>query len=131
MQEVLNRLRIIELDVLSGVNHLQEAEHVGSIRLVKHLDVRGMPDFNPPEEHEDEDAVKRMEEEAMEALSRMHIDGTGASGFSNMSDGSDMATYRTARWEDHTSDFAEPSDSGCKSFPFFPPVTGPRKYMFQ
>lgn len=79
MPEVLNRLRIIELDILSGVNEL-EAEHVGSVRLVKPSgEGRGMPDFEPPRHEEDEDAVGRMEEEAMAALSNMRIDGTGAS----------------------------------------------------
>lgn len=114
MPEVLNRLRIIELEILSGVNET-EAEHVGSIRLVKHGEGRGMPNFQPPGHEDDEDAVGRMEEEAMAALSRIQIDGTGASGMSDMTEGSDLVTYRTARWVEHSSDFTNSSESSCKS----------------
>lgn len=114
MPEILNRLRIIELGILSGAN--DEAEHVGSIRVVKQVEGRGMPDFEPPRHHdEDEAAFGRMEEEAMAALSNMRIDGTGASGMSDMTQGSDIVTYRTARWEEASSDFTNSSESPCKS----------------
>lgn len=117
MTEVLNRLRIIELDILSGANEL-EAEHVGSVRLVKPSgEGRGMPDFEPPRHDEDDDAVGRMEEQAMEALSRIRIDGSGASEMSDMTEGSDIVTYRTARWAElrNDSDFTDSSELSCKS----------------
>lgn len=114
MTEVLNRLRIIEIEILSGANDT-EAEHVGSVRLVKQGEGRGMPDFEPPRYDDDEDAVGRMEGEAMAALSRMRIDGTGASEMSDMTEGSDIVQYRTARWAEHSSDFTDSSESSCES----------------
>jgi hypothetical protein len=74
-----------------------------------------MPNFQPPGHEDDEDAVCRLEAEAMAALSRIQIDGTGASEMSDMTEGSDLVTYRTARWAEHSSDFTNSSEFSCKS----------------
>lgn len=107
MAEVLSRLREIEREVLNRTD--ESAEHVGSIKLVGQGGKRAMPSFDPPEagvkegsghgpreaEHEGEEAVRKMEEEALDALTKLDLDGGGAS----ISD-SEGVTWRTARWDE-------------------------------
>lgn len=112
MPEILNRLRIIELDVLS---RFDEAEHVGSVRLVKlQHGARGMPSFDPPAHgDEEEEAVRQMEAEALHALSSLTIDGSGVKGLN--SDVSDRVEYRTARWTERPSGGSFSSEESCES----------------
>ena len=107
MAEVLSRLREIEREVLNRTD--ESAEHVGSIRLVNHSGKRAMPSFEPPEvgvneetgqdpreeEHEGEEAVRKMEEEALDTLAKLDLEGGGASILD-----SEGGTWRTARWDE-------------------------------
>ena len=116
MSEVLGRLRDIELEVLARIENPKTAEHVGSVRLLRHHGPRAMPIFEPltsthaitaPEDpapgayndpdREDEHA-KAMEEEALATLNALSVDGSGASEL--------ISTYdpcRTVRWDDSAS----------------------------
>jgi hypothetical protein len=121
MPEVLERLRIIERDVLSQLPD-EGAEHVGSIKLVRN-GPRAMPIFEPqpgrPDsakvqvkavgadadpEGDGEDDEKKMEEEALAALKALKVDGKGATG-------ADGETWRTARWKDQGSILSEYQDA--------------------
>ena len=107
MSEVLSRLREIEREVLSRTD--ESAEHVGSIRLVNHSGKRAMPSFDPPKagvkeetgqepregEQEGEEAVRKMEEEALDTLAKLDLEGGGASILD-----SEGGTWRTARWDE-------------------------------
>lgn len=140
MPEVLTRLRAIELDVLSNMK--DETEHVGSIKLPAAMGKRGMPSFEPlnkdhktiekelreaEKEEDGEDDMKKMEEDALEALGNLKVDGKGADG-SNASEGGgdgedeEKETWRTARWEERPSiltHFTDPSEiRGQLSSPF-------------
>jgi LIM domain kinase 1 len=108
MPEVLSRLREIELEVLSRLDN--ETEHVGSIRILQHTGKRAMPIFEPVKEGEataaqreteGEASDKKMEEDALEALAKLEVDGKGAA----QPDSEDGAndTWRTARWEERPS----------------------------
>lgn len=107
MAEVLSRLRTIELEVLSRLDN--ETEHVGSIRLV-HTGKRAMPIFEPVpkpvEENKEEDDDKKMEEDALEALAALRVDGKGAA---QPDEGNE--TWRTARWEERPSVITQWSDA--------------------
>lgn len=139
MTEVLNRLRIIELDVLASVPESRDntAEHVGSLKLIKNSRGRLMPDFYPnrprplsraptpppaldqetAEAEEEEEAIRRQEQDALAALSRINIDGSGPTALSEISDTSDVIIWRTATWSEskmyRDSDFSSSSESSC------------------
>ncbi|GFZ44643.1 hypothetical protein JCM24511_02367 [Saitozyma sp. JCM 24511] len=121
MPEVLERLRIIERDVLSQLPD-EGAEHVGSIKLVRN-GPRAMPIFEPqpgrPDsakvrvnavgadadpEGDGEDDEKKMEEEALAALKALKVDGKGATE-------ADGETWRTARWKDQGSVLSDYQDA--------------------
>ena len=109
MPQVLERLRLIELDVLSRTEN-DGGEHVGSIQIVKPGRGRAMPDFTRPSDDEMTNAEveeAKVEEEALVALSTMKIDGTGPS-----DEGKE--TWRTAQWNE-SSDITMSSESSCKS----------------
>jgi LIM domain kinase 1 len=116
MPEVLARLRDIELEVLSRLDN--ETEHVGSIRILQHTGKRAMPIFQPVKENEvgmqqrendGEASDQRMEEDALEALAKLQVDGTGAARPGEGEDGKD--TWRTARWEERPSVITQWSDA--------------------
>lgn len=115
MPEVLARLREIELEVLSRLDN--ETEHVGSIRILQHTGKRAMPIFEPvkdtthkesDKEDEGEASDKRMEEDALEALAKLQVDGKGAAQ-AGTEEGKD--TWRTARWEERPSIMTQWSDA--------------------
>ena len=109
MPQVLERLRLIELDVLSRTEN-DGGEHVGSIQIVKPGRGRAMPDFSRPSDDELTNAEveeAKVEDEALVALSTMKIDGTGPS-----DEGKE--TWRTAQWNE-SSDITMSSESSCKS----------------
>lgn len=122
MPTVLERLRLIELDVLSRTED-NGGEHVGSIQIVKPGRGRAMPDFSRPSDDEmtnREVEEAKVEEEALVALSTMKIDGTGPSpGEGDGGDGKE--TWRTAQWNE-SSDITMSSESSCK---WISVVTGP------
>jgi hypothetical protein len=110
MSQVLERLRLIELDVISRTEN-DGGEHVGSIQIVKPGRGRAMPDFTRPSDDELTNAEvveAKVEEEALVALSSMKIDGTGPS-----DEGKE--TWRTAQWNE-SSDITMSSESSCKSW---------------
>jgi hypothetical protein len=110
MPQVLERLRLIELDVLSRLTENDGGEHVGSISIVKPGRGRAMPDFTRPSDDELTNAEveeAKVEEEALVALSTMKIDGTGATPHE---DG--VETWRTAQWNER-SDITMSSESSC------------------
>jgi len=118
MPQVLERLRLIELDVLSRLTENDGGEHVGSISIVKPGRGRAMPDFSRPSDDEMTNAEveeAKVEEEALVALSTMKIDGTGASPVDTHGDGNDgKETWRTAQWNER-SDITMSSESSCES----------------
>jgi hypothetical protein len=104
MPQVLERLRLIELDVLSRTEN-DGGEHVGSIQIVKPGRGRARPSDDEMTNAEVEEA--KVEEEARVALSTMKIDGTGPT-----EEGKE--TWRTAQWNE-SSDITMSSESSCKS----------------
>jgi hypothetical protein len=122
MPQVLERLRLIELDVLSRLTEDDGGEHVGSISIVKPGRGRAMPDFSKPSDDEmtnQEVEEAKVEEEAMVALSTMKIDGTGLTHEGEGDNG--VETWRTAQWKER-SDITMSSESSCTSV-FTPPYT--------
>lgn len=117
MPEVLARLRAIELEVLSRLDN--ETEHVGSIRILQHTGKRAMPIFQPVTENETagaqqretegEASDKKMEEDALDALAKLQVDGKGAAQPEGFDDAKD--TWRTARWEERPSVITQWSDA--------------------
>lgn len=116
MPEVLSRLRKIELEVLSRLDN--ETEHVGSIRILQHTGKRAMPIFEPVKEGEattgqreteGEANDQKMEEDALEALAKLQVDGKGAAQPDSTDDAKD--TWRTARWEERPSIVDQWSDA--------------------
>lgn len=124
MPQVLERLRLIELDVCARLTENDGGEHVGSISIVKPGRVRAMPDFSKPSDDEmtNQEAEAAVEEEAMVALSRMKIDIDGkgpsevnAEGEEDLEEAekdSGMQTWRTAQWRER-SDITMSSESSC------------------
>ena len=116
MSEVLDRLRDIELEVLARIENPKAAEHVGSVKLLRHNGPRAMPIFAPlsplptaaittvkgtsleDDTDGDDEHVETMEEEALATLNALDIDGSGASDLPSA-----YSTCRTARWEDRVS----------------------------
>ncbi|ORX35036.1 kinase-like domain-containing protein [Kockovaella imperatae] len=116
MPEILGRLRDIELEVVSRTDDPSSAEHVGSVKLLRHTGPRAMPIFQPltpvapavetgaghkrevdiESDHADEDEDEgKMEQEALATLAGLDIDGGGATPASSI-----YGTFRTARWEE-------------------------------
>lgn len=117
MPQVLERLRLIELDVLSRLTEDDGGEHVGSISIVKPGRGRAMPDFSKPSDDEmtnQEVEEAKVEEEALVALSTMKIDGTGPTHEGEGDSG--VETWRTAQWKER-SDITMSSESSCMSTP--------------
>ena len=113
MSEVLDRLREIELEVLSRLDDRDGGEHVGSVRLVSHAGKRAMPIFDVDQKLREADAdmdgeedVRKMEQEALVTLAGLDIGGGGA-----VSVGENGQTWRTARWQERGSALSEYTDA--------------------
>jgi len=114
MSDVLIRLRTIELEVLSRLDEKEGGEHVGSVRLVSHAGKpRAIPVFDvdpklkgTEADAEEEEDVRKMEQEALVTLAGLGIGGGGA-----MSIGEDGQTWRTARWQERGSEVSEYTDA--------------------
>jgi hypothetical protein len=116
MPQVLERLRLIELDVLHHLTENDGGEHVGSISIVKPGRARAMPDFSKPSDDDmtNQEAEAKVEEEALVALSTMKIDGTGPTVVGEEKEDSGIETWRTAQWKEK-SDITMSSESSCES----------------
>ena len=121
MAEVLDRLRAIEVNVLSRLDPT-EGEHVGSIKLVRtgkrampifdaptlaeNVEKEQAPDHAPLDEGEESDA--HIEEEALVALAGLQIDGQGATpARKGHQPRAGHATWRTARWKEAGSELSQ------------------------